>query len=579
MRYPESKIKAAILHAEGEVRLTALRYFSESYSDDPTVMPVVIQAFERYQDRHAFEALLYAQHLPQTVATVDWAITRLRHPFNVKNDDEDNLRFALARILVEADPKLLARRHDDIRLLDSIPKELRGMLDEALRFEFADWPTLWTAFEELGRKTMAQGEASRADNHHFQRLMKAMTQHVKDGAEVVLTLLHRDYSGYDEPLMHWLEPKLVELAGRMKLTAAIPQLMQRIDEDDDDLLDGVGPALSRIGGDIVVETVFRKWPTTNTERRFTLTEPLECIHTDLALKRTLRLMSLEQDFDVMEGLAFSALGHFASESIEPVREILLYEDTQASGDCWDLRHQLVAIATIMGEGFPEYEDWHKEAVATDYGFKQIKDKLEPLRLADVYTENDRKPAKRIRGKSNTLYQIKIILEEIGPPIWRRLLVPDCTLSDLHEIIQVAMGWQNYHLYSFKISEEEFTDPQMDEGELNMEDATATMLSDVIARERQRFHYVYDFGDDWHHEIWVEQIGQPEKGQKYPVCVKGKRACPPEDVGGPCGYAEYLEALADRKHERHKEFLRWRGKFDSEAFDLDGVNKELRKVFR
>lgn len=178
-----------------------------------------------------------------------------------------------------------------------------------------------------------------------------------------------------------------------------------------------------------------------------------------------------------------------------------------------------------------------------------------------------------------VYQLKVTLKNIKPPVWRRLLVPDCTLDDLHEIIQVAMGWDNYHLYAFRIGGSEFTRPDMDQGELNMEDSTSAMLSDGIAKPKQKFIYQYDFGDDWEHEVLVEKIVEPEPGQKYPLCVKGKQACPPEDVGGPWGYAEYLEAMADSRHERHAEFKDWRGEVDPEAFDLEAVNRELRKAFR
>lgn len=181
------------------------------------------------------------------------------------------------------------------------------------------------------------------------------------------------------------------------------------------------------------------------------------------------------------------------------------------------------------------------------------------------------------SKSATAYQIKVTLKGIKPPIWRRLLVPDCTLDDLHEVIQIAMGWETCHLYAFRIGRREFTHPEMDDGELNMADATSINLSEVITGIKQKIGYQYDFGDDWRHEIVVEKIGPAESGQKYPLCVKGSRACPPEDVGGPWGYAEYLEAMADPRHERHEEFKEWRGEFDAEAFDLAAVNTALQKL--
>jgi hypothetical protein len=141
-----------------------------------------------------------------------------------------------------------------------------------------------------------------------------------------------------------------------------------------------------------------------------------------------------------------------------------------------------------------------------------------------------------------------------------------------------MGWESSHLYSFKVGDSDFTHPEMDDGELNMEDSTATSLSEVILKEKQKLRYLYDFGDGWQHEIVIEKIGKPEDGRSYPICTKGRRACPPEDVGGPWGYMGYLEAIADPTHEQHEEFLDWRGEFDPEAFDLEDVNHQLGKVF-
>ena len=132
-----------------------------------------------------------------------------------------------------------------------------------------------------------------------------------------------------------------------------------------------------------------------------------------------------------------------------------------------------------------------------------------------------------------VYQLKVTLRDIRPPIWRRFLVPDRSLAMLHEAIQVAMGWANYHLYSFEAGDESYTDPK-GAAELDMEDAGRARLSDFIPGEKARFGYTYDFGDNWEHEVLVEKVLPPGEGQNYPVCVDGRRSCPPEDVGGAVG---------------------------------------------
>lgn len=178
--------------------------------------------------------------------------------------------------------------------------------------------------------------------------------------------------------------------------------------------------------------------------------------------------------------------------------------------------------------------------------------------------------------ATTIYQLKVTLRDIRPPIWRRLLVADCSLTRLHEVIQVAMGWENYHMYDFEVGGLHFTDP-MGMGDLDMEDASRAKLSRLVTKEKAKLRYTYDFGDNWQHEVLVEKILPPEEGRKYPICITGKRACPPEDCGGPWGYMEFAEAILDPQHERHEEFLEWRGEFDPEAFDPDAVNHDLHRL--
>lgn len=175
----------------------------------------------------------------------------------------------------------------------------------------------------------------------------------------------------------------------------------------------------------------------------------------------------------------------------------------------------------------------------------------------------------------SVYQLKITLKEIKPPIWRRVLVEsDITLYDLHQVIQQSMGWDDYHLHEFRIAGEHFGAPDPD-GFVEVIDDAKTRLHQVIRGEKMKFLYEYDFGDGWRHEIVVEKVLPAEKEGVYPVCLKGKRACPPEDVGGPWGYAEFLEAIADPENSQHEDMLEWvGGEFDPEAFDLEMVNHRL-----
>lgn len=180
-----------------------------------------------------------------------------------------------------------------------------------------------------------------------------------------------------------------------------------------------------------------------------------------------------------------------------------------------------------------------------------------------------------------VYQFKITLKDSQPPIWRRIQIKDCTLDKLHERIQTAMGWTNSHLHHFKVGDQFYGDPLLMEEnfeEFGYKDSTTTKISQILPRsgQRFRFEYEYDFGDSWWHEVLFEGCLRAEPGVRYPVCVEGERACPPEDVGGVGGYEEYQEAMADLAHERHEEYMTWRGRFDPEAFDAGKATNRMRR---
>jgi hypothetical protein len=186
------------------------------------------------------------------------------------------------------------------------------------------------------------------------------------------------------------------------------------------------------------------------------------------------------------------------------------------------------------------------------------------------------------NKSNPIYQIKVTLDDTHPPVWRRIQVPgNTTLLKLHDILQIVMGWEDYHLHMFTIEGSIYGDPADDEyGDLGTLDETRFKLNQVIYREGQRLRYEYDFGDSWDHTLLVEKILPSQEGVRYPICLKGKRACPPEDVGGVWGYENFLEAIRNPDHDEHEEYLTWvGGEFDPEAFNLEEVNTQLRSMGR
>jgi hypothetical protein len=222
--------------------------------------------------------------------------------------------------------------------------------------------------------------------------------------------------------------------------------------------------------------------------------------------------------------------------------------------------------------------------------KRLKLLLISRKLTDCLIENvvpvvPVKPKVKARKSkpTNSLYQCKITLIGIKPPIWRRIQVQDCTLDKLHQHIQIAMGWTNSHLHQFDINGECYGDPEiLDDGfdDFKCIDSTKTNLSQVLPKtgERFAFKYDYDFGDSWEHEVLFEGSPKVDPKAKYPICLEGERACPPGDCGGVWGYDDFLEAISDKNHEEHERMLEWIGrKFDPEKFDSAKATKEMKKV--
>ena|SRR5579859_3353792 len=178
----------------------------------------------------------------------------------------------------------------------------------------------------------------------------------------------------------------------------------------------------------------------------------------------------------------------------------------------------------------------------------------------------------------TVYRIHVSLMDIEPPIWRRIeLSSQSTLDQLHRVIQIAMGWQDYHPHEFEIDDERYGVPDPDLNEPDVISDRTVCVSEVLRAPGAEMRYLYDFGDDWVHTVRLEAVVEEEPGAIYPRVLDGARSGPPEDCGGPFGYADLLEALIDPKHERFKEMREWAGlKFNAEVFSAQKVNARLRR---
>ena len=193
--------------------------------------------------------------------------------------------------------------------------------------------------------------------------------------------------------------------------------------------------------------------------------------------------------------------------------------------------------------------------------------------------NEGVPARR--ASSITIYELKIILQEIRPPVWRRVQVPaKVRLNCLHDVFQIVMGWTDSHLHQFEKDGANYAVPydEFEPDGLDVIDTSTVSLDTLLKIEGDSLVYLYDFGDSWGHDVVVEKIFPGDEQSVRPRCLAGERHCPPEDVGGVPGYEEFLEVIFDPTHEEHAHMVRWAGgRFQPEGFDLAAVNKRLSRM--
>jgi hypothetical protein len=172
-----------------------------------------------------------------------------------------------------------------------------------------------------------------------------------------------------------------------------------------------------------------------------------------------------------------------------------------------------------------------------------------------------------------IFRLHVSIDGVEPTVWRRVRVrSDETLSGLHEILQLAMGWSNSHVHLFETEDGEYGEAAAD---WDVRDEAGVAVHAVLRRPADSITYVYDMGDDWRHTVLLESVTRDEDpDQEVPYCEAGERACPPEDTGGAWRFMNMLEALPDPSHPDHEEWAEWIGSFDPDAFPIGMVNRLL-----
>jgi hypothetical protein len=211
--------------------------------------------------------------------------------------------------------------------------------------------------------------------------------------------------------------------------------------------------------------------------------------------------------------------------------------------------------------------------------RQLSSRRQLAMIGVMTTADEHEP---IDWNAPRAWRVTITIADIAPPIWRTLLVPESfNFAQMHELIQAAFGWTDSHLHHFILGGLVVGAPEFDDERETLE-AEEIRLSQLrlYPLEDPKILYEYDFGDSWRHWIAFERMVAMKKGETYPQLIDGARARPPEDVGGPHGYQDFLEAWRNPKHEDHKANRTWAGRsYDPEAFDIEKTQKAIRSALR
>ena len=352
MRLSEERIKQAILHPQLDIQQRAVRYFSECYSEDEDVVPLVIQAVKKYGRVDAYQLVGGSVHLRYTGETISWVIEELQNP---AAERYENYIFNLNRVLCDADPALLLPRESEILETCRLYGRLRNRLCRRLELISWDEAACWRRLEQICEDGKYKKYANEFDWDVAADLLEALARLDGEVDQRVLSVLSQNIESLEHNLMKWMEPLMVQLGGLLQLEAAIPAILGRLHEDDDVLARHCIDALSRIGTDAVVAAVADDFAGAERHFRLYAANVFDNIHSDLAVETAVGLLAKETDQQVRQDLAHAALSHFAWEAIEPVRQLL--RSRRLDFELRHLRDYLVETCTIMDERFPEFDEW------------------------------------------------------------------------------------------------------------------------------------------------------------------------------------------------------------------------------
>lgn len=356
MRLSEEQVKQGILHDDREVRFAALQYFAQAFSRDATVMPVVIEVLREFGRQEAFEFTFPIAELVQTPETIEWATAELPL-LDATSEAERHLRNSLARLLVRAEPELtLPRETEILQALDFDP-DYRQQFARRLKAHAMDDDACWREIEaicEADKNRLYVNETRFREAKEFALVLARRGQR---HAERMMALLAEEVGDLENNALTWMEPVVVYMAGEMRYEPATPLLIGKLLKDDELLNDECVYALTKIGTDSAVRGVGEAFRTAEWGFRLIASSVLGRIHSDLAVAMASELLLAEEDEEIRIHLATALADQFSTEGNELARQVLV----DCAGEDADLRDALLNSCTLLGQDFPELDEWRRDA--------------------------------------------------------------------------------------------------------------------------------------------------------------------------------------------------------------------------
>jgi len=350
MRLPAHKVKEAILHSDPEVREAAVYYFARSFSTDPSIMPLAIQAIAKF-GWEEFEATSFLRDLVQTDETVDWLIQEIEQLDPAASEQAAAYADTLVSALRRADPAVLKRFQPAIERMQQLDEFSREAISDRIFLHSFSFDALWQELTSFCNERADEIEIAPDEQEHITAVVDALRRYPELAADRVQAVMDTDNV--------WLEQLAVSLAGELRLRSLIPSLLTRAGDPDSWAEDEAYWALIKIGGDAVVEEIASRHWSEEWGFRVAAAVILEEIHTDRSVELALDLFRREEDDELQGHLLQAALMNFETEAIEPARQFVLARPK--APDLLEVRSALLVACKMLGVTFPEFEAWSEDA--------------------------------------------------------------------------------------------------------------------------------------------------------------------------------------------------------------------------